>query len=412
MGNNSSLTDAAIRNLKPLSSQQFEVWDQAISGFGLRISPSGTKAFVLVYRLGGKPKRITLGRYPDLSLAKARAAAYSAKSKIAVGHDPKPEKPKAHSRRTEHTFSLAVDNYIERHAKRKNKTWKQTEQMIHREFIKTFADTDIREISKHDIARLIEQIVARGSPASANLALRIIKKFFNWSVEQGLLEISPVNGLKAPAKITSRDRVLSETEIAVIWKSADTVGYPYGQIVKLLLLTGQRRGEVVGMRWDELNLEVSHWSISSERTKNGKPNEVPLSATAKAIITNLPIWKSEFVFPARGNPESIFSGFSKLKQKLDKEAKISDWRLHDLRRTLATGLAKIGTDPHVVEHILNHQTGTLSQVARIYNRYSYADEKQEALQMWAEHVDKFIRLHMTTPCVAFLDPQGPQTDAA
>ncbi len=387
MGNNSSFTDAAIRNLKPLSTKQFEVWDQAISGFGLRVSPSGTKAFVLVYRIGGKLKRMTLGRYPDLLLAKARAAAYSAKSKIAAGEDPKPRKLKAHSRRTEHTFSLAVDSYIEQHAKQKSKTWKQTEQMIHRELMGAFANTDIREISKQDIARHIEQIVKRGSPASANLALRIIKKFFNWCVEQGLLEISPVTGLQAPARIVSRDRVLTDKELTNIWEAANVIGYPYGQIVKLLLLTGQRRGEVVGMRRSELNMEKSHWSISADRNKNGKPNEVPLSDTAKAILTELPVWKSDFVFPARGNLESSFSGFSKLKQRFDKEANIPDWRLHDLRRTLATGLAKMGTDPHVVEHILNHQTGALSQVARIYNRYSYLKEKQEALQMWAEHVN-------------------------
>ena len=157
-------------------------------------------------------------------------------------------------------------------------------------------------------------------------------------------------------------------------------------------MNSKRRSEVVGMRWSELDMETSHWSISADLTKKGKPNEVPLSDAAKSILAKLPVWKSDFVFPARGNYESSFSGFSKLKQRFDNDANISDWRLHDLRRTLATGLAKIGTDPHVVEHILNHQTGTLRQIARIYNRYSFFVEKQHALKIWAEYVGKISRL--------------------
>lgn len=392
MGKSVALTDATVRNTKPQGSKQIEIWDPAISGFGLRVSPSGTKAFVLLYRLHGTSRRITLGRYPDLSLSNARAAAYAAKSKIAVGEDPKPEKPKKQSRRTERTFSKAVENYITRHAKRKSKTWLQTEQMINREFSPVFNDADIRNIAKKDVSKVIEGIVQRGSPASANLALRIIRKFFNWCVEQSLLDISPVSGLKAPTRLISRDRVLTDEELKKVWLAADGTGYPYGAIVKLLILTGQRRGEVVGMRWDELDLDNLHWSISGARTKNGKPNEVPLSDLAVSILKELPTWESDFVFPTRNNLEKPLSGFSKYKSRIDQKAGVCAWRLHDLRRTLATGLAKMGIDPHVVEHILNHQTGTLSPVARIYNRYSYLEEKRDALQQWVNHLGSRLRL--------------------
>ncbi|WP_425416969.1 tyrosine-type recombinase/integrase [Oricola indica] len=388
MQKSAALTDALVRNAKPEVDRQFEIWDGRVSGFGLRVSPSGTKAFVLVYRHAGRPKRMTLGRYPDLSLAEARSRAFEAKGMIASGIDPKPAKPVEESR--DHSFVSVVGDFIERHAKRKTRSWQQTEQILHREFVSVLGKQSIEEIEKRDVARILDGIVDRGSPSAANHAFRIIRKFFNWCVEQGLVDVSPVMGLKPPAKSVDRDRVLSDNEVARIWIASDQVPYPYGTIVKLLLLTGQRRDEVVSMRRDELDLDNAHWTIAAERTKNGKPNEVPLSPQAVQLLRDAPEWVSEFVFPARGRPERSFSGFSKSKKALDAASGVTDWRLHDLRRTLATGLARLGTDPHVVEHILNHQTGTLSQVARIYNRHSYLPEKREALCKWADHIEGIV----------------------
>jgi integrase len=343
---------------------------------------------VLLYRHGGRARRMTIGRYPDLSLADARSKAFEAKGMIASGLDPKPGRPVAES--ADHRFVSVVGDFIKRHAKRKTRSWQQTEQILNREFVSLLGKRSVDDIEKRDIARVLDGIVDRGSPSAANHAFRVVRKFFNWCVEQSLIDVSPMTGLKPPARTVDRDRVLSDDEITRVWIACDEISYPYGTIVKLLLLTGQRRDEVVGMRRDELDLGNAHWTIAATRTKNGKPNEVPLSPQAVQFLHDAPEWVSDFVFPARGRPERSFSGFSKSKKALDSASGVMDWRLHDLRRTLATGLARLGTDPHVVEHVLNHQTGTLSQVARIYNRHAYLPEKREALVKWADHIDALV----------------------
>jgi integrase len=389
MKESAALTDALVRSLKPDPERQFEVWDARISGFGLRVSPSGTKSFVLLLRQQGRLRRLTLGRYPDLSLAEARSKAFEAKGMAASGLDPKPRQEPP-EKKADHRFVSVVGDFIERHAKRKTRSWEQTRQILNREFVAILGKRDIGAVEKRDISRILEQIVERGSPSAANHAFRVVRKFFNWCLEQGLIDASPVLGLKASARTVDRDRVLSDAELRSIWISSSALRYPYGTVVKLLLLTGQRRDEVVSMRWDELDLTTGHWTIPGTRTKNGKPNEVPLSPPAVELLTATPHWVSEFVFPARGRPERSFSGFSKSKRALDEASGVSGWRLHDLRRTLATGLARLGTDPHVVEHVLNHQTGSMSQIARIYNRHAYLPEKRVALNQWADHIAGLI----------------------
>lgn len=189
-------------------------------------------------------------------------------------------------------------------------------------------------------------------------------------------------GMKAPGKPSSRDRVLSDDEFTLIWTKAGIIGHPFGTIVQILMLTAQRRGEVAAMQWNDIDTGKAVWTIPADRTKNGKPHAVPLSPSALALLASIPRMTSPFVFPARGKPNQPYSGYSKGKRELDAAADLHDWTLHDIRRTAATGMARLGIAPHVVERVLNHVSGTFSGVAGIYNRFRYEDEMRAALIAW------------------------------
>jgi len=188
--------------------------------------------------------------------------------------------------------------------------------------------------------------------------------------------------LKPPVRARNRARALSLAELAAVYEAADRMGYPFGIIVKLLILTGQRRGEVSGMAWSEFDLGAAVWTIPAARSKNGRAHALPLAPIALDLIKTMPHLSDRFAFPARGNAEATFSGWSKAKKELDAMARVRDWTLHDLRRSMATGCASLGTPPHIVERILNHAGGTFAGVAGVYNRFEYGDEMRAALGAW------------------------------
>lgn len=374
------LNDVIIRNLPAPMSGQSQYPDGKLPGFGVRVTTTGLKTFYLTYRDNGVSRRLTLGRYPALSLAAARKKAHEALAKIA-----RDEPPTTKSNQTsKDSFAALLDNFVETHCKRHNRpsTAAETERLLRRNFLGPWKRKPITDIAKSDVLKVLDGIVADGNPSAANHAFAAIRKFFNWTVERGLLDVSPCFGIKAPARAQSRDRVLTDEELKTLWSASVTLGYPFGPIFQLLATTAQRRGEVVGMRWDELDLEASVWTLPGARTKNGKAHVVPLSPIAVAIIKSLPRQSSGYVFPARGKPDRPYSGYSKGKRALDAAADLHDWTLHDLRRTAATGMAQLGTPPHVVERVLNHTSGTFGGVAGVYNRFTYLDEMRQALKQW------------------------------
>jgi len=383
---NTVLTDLAVRKLTAAPPKRFEVWDAKLPGFGIRVAPSGLKSFVLVYRCARRQRRLTIGRYPIVSLAEARALAMEALAKIARGVDPEPEKEEAPN--NQHTFAEAVRAFVRLHCERYNKpvTKKDTERILNTRFVRVWGQRNLSDIKKSEILRILDGIVAEDHPSAANHALAAIRKFFNWCVERGLLEHSPCAGVRKPAKESSRDRVLSDAELTAIWNGADRLGYPYGAMVQLLLLTAQRRGEVAGMRWTHLDLEGMTWSLPAALTKNGRAHVVPLTSRAIEVLTSLPRLHDELVFPAARGAGTSVSDFSRAKRALDRLAGIEGWTLHDLRRTVATGMARLGVAPHVVERILNHVSGTFGGVAGVYNRFHYLPEMKAALDLWATHI--------------------------
>ncbi|RWN15155.1 MAG: hypothetical protein EOR88_08240 [Mesorhizobium sp.] len=210
----------------------------------------------------------------------------------------------------------------------------------------------------------------------------------------------PREGLENPALIVKRKRVVNDAELAAIWTGCEPepgdIGYSFGSIVKLLMLTGQRRTEVAAMRWSELNLEAGTWDLSGDRTKNEEPTLIPLSTLAVSVPQSVPKTNDTFVFPARGNERSHFSGYAKGKKALDGKVNtdgvaLENWTLHDLRRTLATNLGRRQVLPHVIEHILNHKAASLTDIGEIYNLYTYVKEKREVLQMWSNHIEWLIK---------------------
>ena len=405
MPRNGQLTDTGLRNLPAPAAGQVQHPDGKVPGFGIRVTKAGVKTFYFVYRFQGRSRRMTLGRYPHTPLKDARGKAHAARRSLAKGEDPQVEESQPLG------FSSALDEFVELYCKASNRasTAYETERILRAVFLKPWGTRLINTIGKSDILVITDRFMRAGKPSAANHAFSAARKFFNWCVDRGMIEISPCHTLNMPAPIGKRSTVIEDADLAVLWKAAaNEVGYPFGTIFQLLTLTAQRRGEVCGMRWDELDLDAGLWNIPGSRTKNAQRHTVPLTPAVLEILEGLAPrakkTKSDFVFPARGKPEQSYTGYSKGKRELDAafdkrrreeavakgesphEIEDLDWTLHDLRRTAATRMAELGILPHVVERVLNHVSGTFGRVAGIYNRFQYVDEMRDALTTWETHV--------------------------
>lgn len=258
--------------------------------------------------------------------------------------------------------------------------------------LKSWENRPLAKITKRDVLDVIDALMDEGLESRANAFLNYIRMLFNWSVDRDIIESAPTDRIKPPGQALSRERVLTIEELKTIWAasfpSQERECEVHGHIVRVLMLTGQRRSEVAGMLWPELDLEGKTWEIPASRTKNRLPHIVPLSDPVISIIQEQEelqkiIGKSAFVFTCTGKP---FSGWSRSKQRLNSRAKIPDWRLHDLRRTMVTGMNEMGIQPNIVEAIVNHVSGYRAGVAGVYNRALYLDERRRALDAWALHV--------------------------
>lgn len=225
----------------------------------------------------------------------------------------------------------------------------------------------------------------------ANRTLAALRRMCTWAVERDLIPVSPCEKVKAPAAETSRDRVLSDDELRLVWGGAEAIGWPFGPIVRMLILTGQRRSEAAGMRWQEIDLAAKTWTLAKERVKNNIQHVVPLSSTAIAILKSVPRIGDELVFTFNGH--TVPDGFDPAKKRLDTWISgragnaIPAWRLHDLRRTFASGCARLGVQLPVVEKLLNHTGGSFRGVAGVYQRHDFANEQRAAVETWARHVE-------------------------
>lgn len=369
-----------------------------VPGLALRISPTGSRSWIVTARRPGKknPSRFTLGDYRELSLSDARDKALQFKAQLREGGDPVLEKKKrreaaAQSANAEIVTLRSVSDRFLTHCRKKNRTADQQDRTLKIDVLPVLGDLPLDSIRRSDIISLIEA-KAETSPVMANRILSLVRRFFNWAISVDLIGDNPAAGVKPPHAEKSRDRVLTDEEIKKVYIAAESMGKPFGPITLLLILTAQRRNEVVSMRWSEIDQDNKVWIIPADRSKNGIENRVPLSGAALKIIDAQPkIDKSDFIFPSSRSPEeNPASGLSKAKRNLDEASGVINWRYHDLRRTAASGMARLGIAPHVVEKILNHASGSLGGVAGIYNRFGYDDEKRHALDAWAACIDRIV----------------------
>jgi integrase len=404
------LTAMAVANAKPPASGRIEYWDAALPGFGLRVTDKGAKSWTVLFRApDGQQRRVTLGKYPILPLADARDLARDVLLQVEKGIDPaarKAEERRLRSDRSDRRFQLVVEEFIERHAKPNNRGWQRQDRDLRREFLPYWKNHQIASIGRRDILDVLDRISDRTSPRRANRYLALVKKLFGWCVNRGYLEASPASGIKPPGREVSRDRVLSAGELRVVWRCCEKSGWPFGDLFRLLILTAQRLGEVSAMRWPDIDLTNATWTVPGEVAKNGAANEVPLSPAAVAILKTAPPLAAGngYVFPALNGSGRPVSGFSNAKSRLDRiiaaelaatvGSAIPQWRIHDLRRSAASGMAQLGIAPHVIEKVLNHAAGSLGGVAGVYNRFGYGGEKRHALESWAAFL--------------LLSPQPPQ----
>jgi len=408
-----ALTVKAIEALKPKDTRQ-EIADGGLPGLYLIVQPSGAMSWAIRYRFEGKPRKHTIGSYPAYGLADARQEASKALRAVSEGGDPAGEKVvrKAAKKEAGTLVDDVLDDFVKRHVEKKNKpnTIRENKRIIDREIRPKWGKREIASIKRADVRKLIDDTAER-APILANRLLALLRKFFGWCAERDIIEASPLQKkIQAPAPEKTRERVLTDDEIRLLWKACDKKGWPFGPFVKLLLLTGQRRNEVANAERQEFHLAGNDqlWTIPPPRTKNGKEHYVPLPAAALSIIAAIPEIRSEgkkkYLLTTTG--KTPISGFSKGKTAIDaemlaiarreaaergeepKDVKLEPWTLHDLRRTAASGMARLGVPVHVVEAVLNHQSGTIKGVARVYNRYEYADEKREALTAWAGLVEQ------------------------
>ncbi len=403
-----------------------EIADAGMPGLRLIIQPkpSDTKSWCVRYRYAGRPRKLTLGTYPVVDLVKARERAKDALETLERGEDPAVDKKIAKA--AQHTpkadqdsLGVLVRRWLNSHVIPNTRSWRETARLLGLHvapgetpptslplfrdvpggIVAKWAERPVSKIRRRDIHELLDASKARGGRTVVNRELGVLKRFFNWCVDAEIIETSPTFRLAKPLAESKRTRILSDAELRLVWRAAEIESFPFGDIVRVLILTAQRRGEVAGLVRPEVDARAKAWILPPERTKNGLPHLVPLSTTAVAIISAAPkILDEDHLYGLGGR--TPFSGFSRGKARLDERiarlAKEEDpgakdmpeWNLHDLRRTVATGMARLGVLPHVVEAVLNHVSGSKAGVAGIYNLWTYEREKREALDLWAQHVRK------------------------
>jgi integrase len=389
------LTDISVRNLAvPVSGQKL-YYDSALPAFGCRVSQGGTRSFFL--QLGADRQFVTIGRYPIISLSQARTEAKRLLAERTLGKT----RPRSISWDEAQALFLAeCDQRLKAHDL-KSRTLSDYTRLLKKHF--AFGRRQLSEITADDIARRLERLT--DAPSERNHALVAVKVFLRWAQKppRRYIPHNPCEGM-VPTKRPSRKRVLADRELAAVYRNALKRDHPFSLIVALLILTGQRRGEIGALRRSWINPEARTITLPDVITKNGREHTFPYGTAAASILKKIPEQDGEYLFPAtrahvRGKPTTTFNGWPKHKEVFDKACGVTGWTLHDLRRTFATNLAALKVPPHIVERLLNHKfgslqnqtDGTVSAVADVYNRHLYMDEMREAVRLWEKRLGTLLR---------------------
>jgi integrase len=378
-----AFTDAAVKRLKLPKAGQQDVFDQGYPGLALRLSYGANRSWVYFYRINGRLRRMTLGIYPALSLADAREAWRNARNDVHAGREP--TRPRG-TTDADSTFEKALENWLKRD-QANNRTKEAVKRLIDKDATPAWRHRHIADIGRADVLDVIDKVVDRGSPITARRLHAHLHRFFTWHTGRGKIPFNPMAHLPKPGAETQRERVLNDKELEAVWRAAKEIGWPFGDAVRLLILTGARREEIGGLKWNEIDDDTVN--LAGERTKNGEPHTIPLSSAAAIVLQEVPrIANSERVFTTNG--KTSVSGWSRAKRNLDELSKVKEWRIHDLRRTVATGLQKLGVNLQTIEAVLGHTSGSRSGVVGVYQRHSFDAEKRAALDAWGARVIELV----------------------
>jgi integrase len=388
-----NLTDRFIKSRKPAPAGKRDDYPDAIvPGLALRVTERGHKSFVLIARYPLQPKNPTrraLGDYGAITLEQGREKARAWLEMIGKGIDPKVEEERQKAtaqRRQANTFAAVAGDFLDRHAGKLAKS-AEAKRIVEQEFIKRWGARPVTDIAPQEVSAAIRAIVKRGAPYQAHNAFGYLRKLYTWAIGTGEygLDTSPLERLRPTELIGAREartHTLTDAELRAVWEAADRMGYPYGPVFRLLILTGQREREVAEMSWSEVDPERRLWTIPAERMKGDRAHEVPLSPTAVALLEALPHWKGDFVFTTTGGAKPI-NGFSKAKTRTDKLSGVSGWKIHDLRRTMRTHLSALPVEDLVRELVIAHAKPGLHKV---YDQHSFVDEKRRCLDLWEKRL--------------------------
>ena len=362
-------------------------FDDDIPGWGLRVRVGGSRNWIFQYRQGSKQRRLSLGSAAAITAQKARERASELHARVRLGEDPAGQKIENRTKAAE-TFGSVVQPFLtHKKGALKPRTFAEVERHLLTN-AKRLHGLQIDGIDRRTVAALLSELSTSRGSTVVNHVRASLSAFFGWAMREGLAEANPVIGTNRAVAVSSRDRVLTDDELRSIWAALGDDDY--GNIVRLLVLTGQRRDEIGSLRWCEVDSDKGLIALPGERTKNGKPHDIPLASAALAILEKLHATAGhrEFVFGIRANG---FQGWSKSKEALDASITLPDWRLHDLRRTVSTRMHdELRVPPHIVEAVLNHISGHRGGVAGVYNRAAYAKEKAVALARWAERLGAIV----------------------
>ena len=378
------LTAKEVKAAKANPNGRLEIPVGVVPGLYLIIQPNGSKSWAFRYRHRRRTRKMSLGRYPALSLADARKV--SADALLLVERACDPAEIRKEQKAETDTFELISMEFLKRHCQPNTKSAKEVERILRKEVFPYWKARAFVDVRRPQILELLDKMIDSNRPVLTNRTLSILKRLFNWAVGRGIIEVSPAAAIRPPAKEKSRDRVLEAQELQQFWKATEELSFPFEPFFRLLALTAQRRGEVSNIRWEDINFDDRLWTLPADATKPGRLHDVPLSDAAVELLQSLPRFKGPFLFTTNGGQRPI-GGFSKAKILLDSKMNVEvGWRIHDLRRTAATWMAGHGVPPHVLSAILNHSPGSSQGVTAIYNRFRYVEERRVALEAWSTHL--------------------------
>ncbi len=402
------LTDRAIEALRPRTAR-YEVWDEARKGFGVRVTPRGVKSFVWVYHFASRPRRMTFGTYPSMSLADAGVKLAEAQSLLKKGIDPGDRiVAERDAERHAETVGELVASYLDRYARARKRSASEDDRILRKDVLPRWGRRKAKDITRRDVVRLLNEIVDRGAPIQANRTLTIIRRMFNFAVGQAFIEVSPCDKVEAPSAENRRDRTLSEEEIRLLWLALDDASMEQNarRIPRLMLATGQRKGEVVGLHRQEVDYERGLWTLPAARVKNGREHIIPLSSVARSILDEAEPNRAGYLFPSKltGLPyrgqsidhatrylfdrRPVPSSQNRVAKSVTPLAGLMErFTPHDLRRTVATRMRELGISRGDVKMVLNHiETDVTSR----YDKYDGLPEKRRALDLWGKRLEQII----------------------